>query len=343
MSISLYSILKENEEDIEKIKSILKDDEGRREIDYYKIETHLLLGRTEWYTGLTFALEKAIKENGWMEISRMIIRGSRSRKKEENGESMNDLGIQFIWSYPERFDEEFEKEMMDTDYMNSIFLLSPHLLEETSGIHDDRLIKIFSHKKYDLWINPFTIHLNIGRIVESKRKKIIEWMIQELSKGNEKELFKNKERNRSIHLKLLIEYLLHHEKYDIIELFLDIKESEYYEGNLMKELINNNKNSIDIEDLMIKIWNHSNKRMRDNESMYIYSFYGWIRLMEMVVRERDVVDLIEKGGEWKSYFDEFYEEDDERRMMKLYKERIEEKYIFLGWRDERWYRVIDYF
>lgn len=329
MSISLYTILKENEKDIERIMEILREDEGMREIDYYGVGLHRLLGREEWYTGLTFSIEKAIKEEEWKEVSRIIMRGSRSRKREGNEERINDLGIQFVWSYPEQFDENFEREVMDTEYMCQIYLVSPHILEKESGMKDERIIKTFSHRKYDLWANPFTIHLNVKRIVESGRKNVIKWMIESLYKIGK------------TYLEFVTEYFIEYMKYELIELFLEMKESEKYEGNLMKEIIK--KNDGNVEDLMIKIWNHPNKRMRDDTLMYVYSFHGWVRLMEMILNERDIDELIMKGGEWKSYFEEFYEEEDRRRMMKKYKERIEGRYIFLGWRDDLWYRVIDYF
>jgi hypothetical protein len=337
MNISLYRILKENENDIDRIMKILEDDNKKRDIDYYKIETHDN-SKKEWYTGLTFSVEKTIKDERWMDISKKIMKGSRSRKRIDDGESMNDLAIQMVWNNPNIFNQEFEKELMDTEYMGYIFLVPTFILEEESQIEDDRIIYTFRHSKYDLWVNPFTIQLNIKRIVESKRKKVIEWMIRELNRGNDKDLY----RNKRIYLKIMMEYLIFSYQFEVIELFLEMEESMNYDENIMKELVS--REDMEIEDLMMKIWKHPNKRMRDEsiDILYKYSIYGWYRLMKMIVEERNVEDFVKDGWIWLSYFQEFYKRE-ECDLMRLMKERIEDRYLFLKIRNEIWYKIIDYF
>ncbi len=342
MNNSLYRILKENEEDIDKIIKILEEDEKKREIDYYKIETHDNI-KKEWYTGLTFAVEKTIKDERWIGISKKIMKGSRSRKKVDDGESMNDLAIQMVWSYPNIFNQEFEKELMNTEYMGYIFLVPPYILDEESGIDDERIIKSFQHDKYDLWINPFTIQLNIKRIVDSKRKKLIKWLIVELNKENEKDFQKKLIKGNSYYLRTMIEHMIFSYQYEWIEIFLDMKESMNYEYNIMKEMVK--LEVMEIEGLMMKIWEHPNRRMIDEsmDILYKYSKYGWYELMKRIVKERNIDDFVKEGWIWISYFQEFYKKEEEWGLMMEMKKRLEERYLFLKLREELWYKIIDYF
>ncbi len=340
MSISLYTIIKENEEDIDNIKRILEEDEKEREIDYYRYESN---ENGDWYSGLTLAMKNTIKDERWMEISRIIMKNSKSRKRINNDEGLNDFGIQFIWSYPNIFSKDFEIEMMNTEYIVNIFLIPQCMIQEGNGIDDDRIINCLEHSKYELWTSPFTIQLNIKRIVETKRRKVIRWLIKDLDKENEKDYQKKLIRGRSNYMRTMIEHLIYSYQYDVIELFLEMEESMNYEYNMMKDLVS--REDMEIEDLMIKIWEHSNRRMRDEsmDILYKYSKYGWYGLMRRIVEERRVEDFVNEGWIWISYFEEFYKKNEEYHLRRIMMERIKERYKFIRMREEIWYKIIDYF
>jgi hypothetical protein len=232
---------------------------------------------------------------------------------------------------------------MNTEYIVNIFLIPQCMIKEGNSIDDDRIINCLAHSKYELWTSPFTIQLNIKRIVETKRREVIRWLIIDLDKENEKDFRKKLIKGRSNYMRSMIEHLIFSYQYQVIELFLEMEESMNYEYNIMKELVS--REDMEIEDLMIKIWKHPNRRMRDEsmDILYKYSVYGWYRLMRMIVGERDVEDFVRDGWIWISYIQEFYKKEEEYDLRRIMMKRIEERYFFLRMREEIWYKIIDYF